>query len=40
MWVTVHIETGDKGLTKQVFDVLEADREQIEQDVNADRGLG
>ena len=38
-WVTLHIETGDKALTKQVFDALAADREQIDSDIGADPGL-
>ena len=38
-FVTLHIETGDKGLTKQVFDNLEADRSQIESNIGVDREL-
>ena len=34
-WVTVHIETEVKELTKQVFDELHDDREEIEKDVKA-----
>ena len=34
-WVTLRIQTGDKTLTQQVFDALEADRAQIEQDFDA-----
>ncbi len=34
-WVTLHIQTEVKELTKQVFDELHADREEIDKDVKA-----
>ena len=34
-WVSLHIETDDKDLTKALFDELQADREQIESDIKA-----
>ena len=37
-WVTFHIETEDKELNEQLFDVLYADREQIELSIYADPG--
>ena len=38
-WVTLHIETKDNALTKQIFDALEADRQQIESAITTDRAF-
>ena len=35
-WVTLHIEAGDKGLTKHLFDTLNAERSEIESTVPVD----
>jgi len=35
-WVTLHIEAGDKGLTKRLFDTLNAERSQIDSTVSID----
>lgn len=37
-WVTLHIETGDKVRTKEIFDALDAEREQIEEAYDAGPG--
>ena len=37
-WVTLHIQTNDKGLTKRVFDELMRDKGAIEQSIAADPG--
>ena len=34
-WVTLHVEADDKEFTKQMFDELHADREQIERSIDA-----
>ncbi len=34
-WVSLHIETDDKDLTKAIFDELQANRQQIESDIEA-----
>ena len=39
VWVTLHIETKDNGLTKQIFDALEEDCQQIESAITTDRAL-
>ena len=38
-WVTLHIETGDKNLTKQIFDALAEHRSGIESDIGGDPDL-
>ena len=34
-WVTLHIQTDDKELTKRIFDELQADQERIEEEIKS-----